>query len=135
MATTKTLLTKPLSKLKAIAVTHFHRYIRNRDKGQPCISCGSFNTSDASHFFSAGMNPVVRFNPDNVHLSCRKCNYFLAGNLIPYRENLIEKIGLPRFEALEFKVKLSKQTGYKWDKFFLLETIDKYKALNKELND
>lgn len=123
---------KTLSQLKATAVRHFHKFIRERDKGRPCVSCGSFNTSDASHFHSAGKNPVVRFNEDNVHLSCRKCNYFLAGNLIPYHIELINRIGEERVIALQDKVLISKQTGYKWDRFFLIEIIEKYKALNKK---
>lgn len=132
MATKKTLLNKKLHDLKRIAVTHFHRYIRNRDKGKPCISCGNQTTLQAGHFYSAGQNPVVRFNEDNVHGQCLYCNYHQHGNLIPYQQNLIEKIGLERFEALGFKVKLSKQTGYKWDKYFLVEVIEKYRALNKK---
>lgn len=123
---------KTLSQLKATAVRHFHKFIRERDKARPCVSCGSFNTSDASHFYSAGQNPVVRFNEDNVHLSCRKCNYFLAGNLIPYHIELINRIGEDRVIALQDKVSRSKQTGYKWDRFFLIEIIEKYKALNKK---
>jgi len=78
------------------------------------------------------MNPVVRFNEDNVHLSCRKCNYFLAGNLIPYHIELINRIGEERVIALQDKVSRAKQTGYKWDRFFLIEIIEKYKALNKK---
>lgn len=131
MATIENLKKKPLRSLKAIAVNHFHKFIRRRDHGQPCISCGSYNTSDASHYFSAGANPVVRFNEDNVHLACRKCNYFLSGNLIPYRQNLIEKIGQERFDKLTHAVQLSRQTGFKWDKFYLIEIIEKYKALNR----
>tara|TARA_R110000803_G_scaffold56290_1_gene113581 strand:- start:204 stop:317 length:114 start_codon:yes stop_codon:yes gene_type:complete len=34
--------------------------------------------------------------------------------------------------ALQDKVSRSKQTGYKWDRFFLIEIIEKYKALNKK---
>ena len=122
---------KTVAQLRAIAVTHFHKYIRNRDEGKPCISCGSFTTLQAGHFYSAGNNPSVRFNEDNVHGQCKKCNYFLSGNLIPYRQNLIEKIGQERFDKLELNIQLSKRTSYKWDRFYLLEIIEKYKALNK----
>ena len=37
----------------------------------------------------------------NVHLGCEYCNTFLHGNLIPYRKNLIKKIGRKEFKALE----------------------------------
>ena len=131
MATKNIYRNKTVPQLIKIAVRHFHLYIRNRDQGKPCISCGSHNTSDASHYFSAGNHPATRFNEDNVHLSCRKCNFFLAGNLIPYRQNLIEKIGSNNFDVLEAKVQISKQLGHKWDRFALVEIIEKYKALNK----
>jgi hypothetical protein len=132
MATKNNLKKKTLSQLKAIAVTHFHKYIRNRDNLDPCISCGQYTAQPhASHFYSAGQNPVLKFDPLNVHKSCLRCNYFLAGNLIPYRQNLIKKIGLEQVKKLDFKVALSKQTGFKWDRFFLIEIIEKYKAINK----
>ena len=66
MATIENLKKKQLSKLIAIAVTHFHKYIRRRDQDKPCISCGKYTLLQAGHFYSAGGNPVVRFNEDNV---------------------------------------------------------------------
>ena len=123
---------KSVSNLRSIAVRHFHKFIRERDKGKPCVSCGSYNTSDASHFYSAGNFPQTRFNEDNVHLSCRKCNYFLSGNLIPYRIELINRIGEDRFDRLEMTNQMSKRTRFKWDRFFLIEVIEKYKELNKQ---
>ena len=131
MATIENLKKKPLRSLKAIAVTHFHKYIRRRDQDKPCISCGKYTLLQAGHFYSAGSNPVVRFNEDNVHGQCKKCNYFLSGNLLPYSKNLIDKIGQDRYNKLTHAVQLSKQTGFKWDKFYLIEIIEKYKALNK----
>jgi len=41
---------KTVSQLKAIAVRHFHKYIRTRDQDQPCISCGKYTTLQAGHF-------------------------------------------------------------------------------------
>ena len=74
---------KTVAQLRAIAVTHFHKYIRNRDAGQPCISCDSFTTLQAGHFYSAGNNPSVRFNEDNVH---GQCKYSGLGILVFRRE-------------------------------------------------
>lgn len=131
MGQSKIYKNKTVAQLRAIAVTHFHKYIRKRDEGKPCISCGTYTTLQAGHFYSAGHNPSVRFNEDNVHGQCKRCNYFLSGNLVPYQRNLIEKIGQERFNELELNIQLSKRTGYKWDRFFLLEIIEKYKALNR----
>tara|TARA_R100000322_G_scaffold169809_1_gene143063 strand:+ start:713 stop:1114 length:402 start_codon:yes stop_codon:yes gene_type:complete len=131
MATNKVLLNKSLSSLIRITVTHFHRFIRNRDKDKPCISCGKYTTLQAGHYYSAGKHPVIRFNEDNVHGQCLSCNYYKSGDLINYTYNLIDRIGKERFDKLKFQVALSKQIKHKWDKFFLIEIIDKYKKINK----
>ena len=132
MATKEKLLLKSASQLKAIAVRHFHKFIRNRDKNQPCISCGKYTTLQAGHFYSAGNHPSVRFNEYNVHGQCKKCNYFLSGNLLPYRENLITKIGQERFNKITLNVEMSKKFGYKWDRLLLTEIILKYRKLNND---
>lgn len=91
----------------------FNRFIRLRDKTKGCISCGrSLGVKyDAGHFYSVGRAPELRFDEDNVHAQCVHCNRHLHGNLIEYREGLIERIGMERFEALRGKygnaVKLS----------------------------
>ncbi len=122
---------KTLSQLKATAVRHVHKFIRERDKDKPCISCGKYTTLQAGHFHSAGNHPITRFNEDNIHGQCKKCNYFLSGNLIPYHIELINRIGEERVIALQDKISQSKQTGYKWDRFYLIETIETYKEKNK----
>lgn len=129
--TSKIYKNKTTPQLIKIAVRHFHQFIRKRDHGQPCISCGKRTTLQAGHFFSAGNHPAVRFDEDNIHGQCLKCNYYLSANLIPYRQNLLEKIGSKKFKALEQKVQISKRNGFKWDRFALIDTIEKYKALNK----
>ena len=95
---------KTIAQLKGIAVTHFNKFIRNRDKGEACISCGNYTTLQAGHFFSAGQHPSVKFNEDNCHGQCVHCNYYKHGNLINYRHNLIEKIGEDRFEKLNLNL-------------------------------
>lgn len=81
----------------------FNRWIRERDKEQPCISCGNTKPKkvNAGHFVASGKSKFLTFNEDNVHLQCEYCNTHLHGNLIDYRINLINKIGLERVEWLE----------------------------------
>lgn len=81
----------------------FNAWIRARDAGQPCISCGRHHQGQwhAGHYRSVGSEPALRFEPDNCHLQCAPCNTHLSGNLVMYRKNLIEKIGLERVEWLE----------------------------------
>ncbi len=100
---------KDVTTLKMKAQNAFNRYIRTRDVGNKCISCSSnVEKGDASHFYSVGGHSAVRFNTDNVHLSCYKCNRFAGGNLIPYKVALVEKIGQERFDKLEALSKTTK---------------------------
>lgn len=86
------------------AQTAFNSWIRARDDGQPCISCGSFTgKKNAGHYRSVGSSPELRFEPLNVWLQCEKCNSYLSGNLISYRINLIARIGQCKVEWLEGK--------------------------------
>lgn len=94
--------------LNILQVT-FNTYIRMRDKNEPCISCGNNKPNikyDAGHFFSVGAFPNVRFDEDNVWRQCsNNCNIHLSGNIHNYRPRLIEKIGIEKFEALEFRAR------------------------------
>jgi hypothetical protein len=112
--------------LREKAGMKFRKWIRSRDHDQPCISCGSWNTSDAGHYYSAGHYPELEFNEDNVHGQCRKCNMFLSGNLLEYRKGLIKKIGEQRVIALDFVVDCHRRIMYKHDRFTLIEIILKY---------
>ena len=132
MATKEKLLLKSASQLKTIAVRHFHKFIRNRDENKPCISCGKYTTLQAGHFYSAGNHPSVRFNEDNVHGQCVKCNYYLSANLLPYRTNLIHKIGVERFNKITLNTQMAKKSGYKWSRLYLVEVILKYIKLNND---
>jgi hypothetical protein len=85
-----------------IAQVTFNKYIRLRDAGQPCISCSKpAKKENAGHYYNANNHWALRFDEDNVHLQCEYCNTYLHGNLIPYRDNLISKIGSERYQRLE----------------------------------
>lgn len=111
-------------KLKQKAQTVFNAWIRKRDEGLGCISCGSYNQIQAGHFYSAGHHNNLRFNEDNTNSQCLQCNFFLSGNLLKYRENLIKKIGLERVERLDL---LSKIRTTKNDRYLFETIIEKYK--------
>ncbi|MBT9158928.1 MAG: hypothetical protein DDT26_00177 [Dehalococcoidia bacterium] len=88
------------------AQTAFNTFIRARDSGKPCISCGTKlsdepNTYDAGHYRSVGSAPHLRFIEHNVHGQCKNCNNYLAGNHVAYRMGLIGRIGLTEVEKLE----------------------------------
>lgn len=95
---------KPKGQYMREAQQAFNAWVRARDAGLPCISCGT--TADiqyaAGHFRSAGGHPELRFEPLNVHLQCnRNCNMAKSGNLGPYRMELIKRIGQEKVDWLE----------------------------------
>lgn len=94
---------KTLSDWLREAQQAFNAYIRERDSGQPCISCQK-NTGakmNAGHYRSVGSSPQLRFNEMNCHIQCEHCNSWKSGNAIDYRINLVKKIGLEAVETLE----------------------------------
>jgi uncharacterized CHY-type Zn-finger protein len=118
-----------LSDWLKLAQSVFNKFIRQRDSGQPCISCGKKinGVTHASHYKSQGGHSSVRFNENNVWSSCYKCNVELSGNLLNYRERLIEKIGLCELIELERLSMVEK----KWTVDEAKEIITKYKSLTK----
>ncbi|PSV50011.1 recombination protein NinG [Photobacterium indicum] len=114
------------------AELYFNRFIRLRDYGEPCPSCGRyfrFEEMDAGHYRSKGAAPELRFNEDNVHAQCRDCNSgFASGNRIAYRLALIIKIGIKRVEALELY-----QGPVKYDVTDLFEIRKEYERKCNEL--
>ena len=97
----ESLLTK--SDYLNLAQKVFNTYIRLRDKGKTCISCDRVlkdNDINASHFFSVGAYPNLRFNEDNVHNSCVNCNQYKHGNQKEYDLRLPNRIGIERYQNL-----------------------------------
>lgn len=121
---------KPLSYWMKRAQSAFNAWVRARDDGNPCISCGRFHQGQnhAGHYRPAGSNPELRFEPDNCHLQCAPCNSHLSGNLTAYRPALIAKIGLERVEWLEGP---HEQKRYRKEDYQAIEA--EYKAKLKEL--
>lgn len=107
--------TKP--QLTRLAQTAFNAFIRARDAGRPCISCGSplptnqvGGAFDCGHYRSVGSAPHMRFVEDNAHGQCKHCNRHLAGNHVAYRIGLVARIGLTNVELIESDDTLRKYT-------------------------
>ena len=83
----------------------FNAFIRERDKNEPCISCGRYHSGQyhAGHYRSVGACPELRFCELNVHKQCSACNNHKSGNIVEYRINLVKKIGAEQVEWLEGK--------------------------------
>lgn len=85
-----------------------NRYVRLRDAGRGCISCGcdlsdqsTGGGCDAGHFRSRGAAPHLRFEVNNIHAQCKRCNRYLAGNATEYRSGLVDRYGAEFVAALE----------------------------------
>tara|TARA_R100000951_G_scaffold95314_1_gene84324 strand:+ start:4159 stop:4695 length:537 start_codon:yes stop_codon:yes gene_type:complete len=107
----------------------FNKYIRERDKGNNCISCGKAPKKiNAGHFYNANNHWSVRFDERNVHLQCEHCNTYLSGNLINYQRNLIDKIGVKEYNDLSSKANETRN----FTKEELKEIIKYYKKILAE---
>lgn len=112
------------------AQTAFNAYIRARDEGLPCISCGRHHQGQwhAGHYLSTGARPELRYTESNVHRQCAPCNTHLSGNAVLYRIGLIERIGLQAVAWLEGPHELPKWTAEDYRAI-----RDNYRAKLKEL--
>lgn len=98
------------------AQTAVNAYVRERDHGKPCISCGLppkqvfGGAVDCGHYRSVGSAPNCRFNLKNLAAQCVKCNRYLGSNTVEMRKGMIARFGIEAIEALE-----SDQTPRKFD--------------------
>ncbi|MBD2827082.1 recombination protein NinG [Xenorhabdus szentirmaii] len=124
------LAVKPLSHFARQAQTAFNAFIRERDKYDPCISCGRFHEGQwhAGHYRTQGAYPELRFDEDNCHKQCSACNNYLSGNIDNYMPRLIEKIGQARFDRL-----MSHHALPKWKREDYEQIRDHYKERLREL--
>ena len=110
----------------------FNKYIRLRDAELPCISCDrppSWNGQwHASHYYATSIRPNLRFDEDNVHKACSICNNYMHGNLTPYRERLLSRIGTDRVAVLDDSREPRKYTVEE-----LKEIKEKYSKIGKSL--
>lgn len=114
----------PLPKLLEKTQKIVNAYIRRRDEGLPCISCGSYEANQAGHFISVRQSSALRFNEFNINLQCAGCNKYKYGNPIMYRMNLIDKIGETSVKELEYEFKHNRLK--KWTRDELFEIMKKY---------
>lgn len=82
-----------------------NQYIMLRDKGKPCISCGTMATDidyAAGHFIPRGRSAALRFSEFNIHRQCNNyCNRKNSGNYGPYRIALVKLYGQEKVDWLE----------------------------------
>lgn len=123
---------KDLRKLPAKAEFYCNKYIRLRDAGKGCISCGTHNPNivyAAGHFIPVGRCIPLRYDERNIHLQCNNyCNKHLSGNPISYEAALRIKLGN---ETVEWLKGPHEPVRYRAEDY--LRIIEHYKAKIKEL--
>jgi hypothetical protein len=111
------------------AQSAFNAFVRERDKSEPCISCQRHHQGQyhAGHYRTVGAAAHLRFDEANCHKQCAPCNNHLSGNLIAYRVNLVQKIGLQAVEALE-----TNNATVKWSVEYINDIKATYKLMLKK---
>jgi len=112
-----------------------HEYIRLRDKGKDCISCGIQYLEDfqAGHFYKAELFSNLKYDELNISGQCRQCNLRKEGNESGYRSGIIQRYGFEHLRYLDEKAKAYKQNHFEWDREQLIEIRDYYKEKLKLL--
>ncbi|PHM46578.1 recombination protein NinG [Xenorhabdus miraniensis] len=119
------LAVKPRSYWIQQAQRAVNAYIRERDRNLPCVSCGTFTSAqwDAGHYRTTTAAPQLRFDERNIHKQCIVCNQHKSGNLVPYRVELIRRIGLAEVESIECN-----HERHRW-------TIEECKSIKSEFQE
>ncbi len=75
--------------------------VRIIDKGHPCISSGRLNGQmQAGHYWTVGANPNLRFHLINIWAQTSTDNNYKSGNLIGYKEGIINLYGEELFNEI-----------------------------------
>jgi len=127
----KTLDQKTWKKLIKILDDEYSLYIRRRDKFK-CVCCGKKGfekdgVMDNGHYFGRA-HFSVRYNDDNCHCQCKKCNYTHTIDKTKYTIALLNKIGKDRFEKLSIKANHSGN----FTRYDLITMIKYYRKINQE---
>lgn len=122
---------KKLSDYELEARAEFQKWIRIRDKEQPCISCGIKVAQkwDAGHYLKAELFSGLIFNEMNVHKQCVFCNHHKSGNELEYRDGLIKRYGAEYEQHLQDIKNLNRVKKYSKEE--LISIKNKYKEMIK----
>lgn len=95
---------KPLHYWAKRAEKACNAFIRLRDAGDPCISCGTYDAPvwHAGHCYTVAARPDIRYHEDNIHLQCPSCNTYQGGMVGEYKKRVASKITQERLDALAY---------------------------------
>ncbi len=117
--------------------TVFSKYIRRRDADAggtvACVTCNRllhWKECHAGHFVRR-QHMALRWNEENVHPQCIRCNTFLDGNEAEYSRFIIKRYGMHRFEEML----TLKHSTMKWTREELQTRIAYYASFLKALGE
>jgi hypothetical protein len=111
-----------------------HEFVRLRDKGLPCISCGVAWRDDfqAGHYAKAELYSNLKFDLNNIHCQCKGCNLYRDGNENGYRIGLQARHGDLILKYLDAKMRQGRQP-FKWERSELKELQREMRLRLKQL--
>lgn len=135
------LLSKELDKTQRLC----NEFIRFRDMQRDsngflfviCISCkaklvmdkdGRNPKAHAGHYWRENQYSSIRYDENNIHMQCARCNRELSGNLAEYEIALENKIGVNKTSELEYRRNQIK----KWNFTELEQFQERFKAQIKQ---
>jgi hypothetical protein len=122
-----------LKKAHNITKTVVHAYVRERDKGKPCISCKNEwkPNFQAGHGYAAGSFETLRYNLHNINGQCEQCNLRNEGDFFNYSLNLPDRIGIENYNELVRLAGIDKQFSKVWD----LEKLEEIRLQVKKIKN
>jgi hypothetical protein len=112
--------------------TEINALSRLIDTDCKCISCGNAGKPQAGHYHSRGKNTTIRFNLNNLHIQCYRCNVQLSANITGYNLGLISLYGKEYQDYVEYKMPLEFPL-LKWTKNDLILWTAQTRAYKKEV--
>lgn len=126
---------KSIAQLIQVCQKKFNYYIRVRDKGLPCISCGAPNPTDAGHLFKKSTRPAMRFCEMACHAQCRECNSKDDGNYEAFCQGIAARYGVEYLTAVIQVANATRQTDNKWSRSDLKDMIRYFDEQAKILHE
>lgn len=123
---------KTMGDYEADLQTEINAICRLIDEGMYCISCGNNGKPQAGHYHSRGANTTLRFNLNNLHLQCYRCNVELSANITGYNLGLIDWYGKAYQEYVEYELP-KEYPLLKWSKNDLILWTANARTMKKEI--
>lgn len=100
-----------------------------------CVTCGNrkhWKEMQAGHFVPQAQGNAARFDANNVHVQCYRCNINLGGNGAEYSAYILSKYGEEEYDRLRQLARVSRKiTRYEYE-MMISEYQEKIKRLTLE---